>query len=340
MLRGLRVYVYEDVPVGRDMATPRDYKYGAEELFPRLLRGSRFVTRDPARATFFFLPLRCVAYRYAVRDRDEGQAVAERTVRDFVAHVARRHPWWNATQGADHFYLCAHDMGASCARRAHPGLRSNAVALVNTADYADTDFSPHKDIALPPHVGDGCATCTQGSRGRDASALRSARPGARTRLAFFAGNLGRGRVRPAVYERWRADPDMHIVHGAMAVGDYQRNLLTSRFCLFLRGHRAWSPRLMDAVWFGCVPVIISDHYALPLQGLVDWSQFAVILPEARIEHLGAVLRGISASRLVAMQGRLERVRGRFVWNQPPQPLDAFHSVLLSLWRRRHVVRYG
>lgn len=29
---------------------------------------------------------------------------------------------------------------------------------------------------------------------------------------------------------------------------YQNTLLSAHFCLFLRGHRSWSPRLMDAVW--------------------------------------------------------------------------------------------
>lgn len=39
---------------------------------------------------------------------------------------------------------------------------------------------------------------------------------------------------------------------------------------------------MDAVWFGCVPVIISDYYDLPLQGLLDWSQFAVFVRESKV----------------------------------------------------------
>ena len=43
-----------------------------------------------------------------------------------------------------------------------------------------------------------------------------------------------------------------------------------------------STYLMDAVWFGCVPVIISDHCDLPLQGLVDWSKFAVFVREVQV----------------------------------------------------------
>ena len=40
---------------------------------------------------------------------------------------------------------------------------------------------------------------------------------------------------------------------------------------------------MDALWFGCVPVIIADHYILPLSSLVDWSKIAIIINENQVE---------------------------------------------------------
>lgn len=39
---------------------------------------------------------------------------------------------------------------------------------------------------------------------------------------------------------------------------------------------------MDALWFGCVPVIISDYYDLPLQGLIDWAEIAVFVKESKV----------------------------------------------------------
>ena len=53
-------------------------------------------------------------------------------------------PYWSNSEGADHFYICAHDMGAASANHADNGLLKNAIALVNTADYADSFFVPHK----------------------------------------------------------------------------------------------------------------------------------------------------------------------------------------------------
>ena len=39
---------------------------------------------------------------------------------------------------------------------------------------------------------------------------------------------------------------------------------------------------MDAVWFGCIPVFLADHYHPPLHGLLDWDQLAVSIPERQV----------------------------------------------------------
>ena len=39
---------------------------------------------------------------------------------------------------------------------------------------------------------------------------------------------------------------------------------------------------MDALWFGCIPVLIADHYIPPLSDLLDWGDIAVVVPEAQV----------------------------------------------------------
>ena len=59
-------------------------------------------------------------------------------------HVNDRYPYWERTLGADHFYICAHDLGASLTGSTDPNLQKNAIALVNTADYGNVYYVPHK----------------------------------------------------------------------------------------------------------------------------------------------------------------------------------------------------
>lgn len=108
------------------------------------------------------------------------------TTRDMVNHVIHTYPYWNRSSGADHFYICAHDMGTNVAKLSHTGLQTNAIALVNTADYSKPLFVAHKDISLPVHPGRGVVDWSKlgmGGAGVD--------PKDRTYLMFFAGNPSR-----------------------------------------------------------------------------------------------------------------------------------------------------
>jgi hypothetical protein len=103
---------------------------------------SSYIFQDPEEAHFFFLPLRCASYRNAVRDRQAAQNFTEILVAKILEDIKTKHPFWERSLGADHFYICGHDMGASSVGAADANLLKNAVALVNTADYADPFYVP------------------------------------------------------------------------------------------------------------------------------------------------------------------------------------------------------
>ena len=143
-------------------------------------------TQDPKKATLFFIPARCTAYRKSASGLAEGTEVAASTMAAMLGELKLARPHWNASLGADHFYICSHDMGAEVTRSADAHLAKNAIALVNTADYSEPSFIAHKDISVPLHPGREAvdwAKVGQGGRPFD--------PTLRTRLAFLAGNPGR-----------------------------------------------------------------------------------------------------------------------------------------------------
>ena len=86
-----------------------------------------------------------------------------------------------------------------------------------------------------------------------------------------------------------------------------RALKTTKFCLCPRGNKAWSPRIMDALWFGCIPVLIADHYVPPLLGLVQWNTITVAVPEARVKDLKKILISIPSEQIREMQLNIQRV---------------------------------
>lgn len=143
-------------------------------------------SQDPKQASFFFLPARCTAYRKSVSALSEGIDKAAEVMRVMVEQVKTQFPYWNASLGADHFYICAHDMGTEVVKTSDTDLWKNSIGLVNTADYSEPLFVPHKDISVPPHPGRGVVNWPvigQGGATFD--------PLLRTQLAFMAGHPGR-----------------------------------------------------------------------------------------------------------------------------------------------------
>lgn len=144
------------------------------------------LSQDPSEAIFFFIPTRCSAYRPWVEDLGLGNAMATNITAQMLQEIIWGYPYWNASLGADHFYICAHDMGTKVASRSDPNLFKNAIALVNTADSAAPFFVPHKDISIPPHPGRGFIAWHEIGLGGANIPNQE-----RKTLLFFAGNATR-----------------------------------------------------------------------------------------------------------------------------------------------------
>jgi hypothetical protein len=164
-------------------------------------------------------------------------------------------------------------------------------------------------------------------------------PALRSRLAFFAGNFRNGHVRSVVRSHFQNDTDIVLLPtgpNKVPPEQYRHYLETSKFCLCLAGWRVWSPRLVDGLFYGCVPVIIADHYDLPLGEFFDWNEFSVNVAERNIPRLKSILQAIPEERVRRMQERIQQVYMHFVWNSPPKPYDTFYLSMLQLWRRRRL----
>ena len=96
----------------------------------------------------------------------------------------------------------------------------------------------------------------------------------------------------------------------------------------------YSPRVVEAILHGCVPVILSDGYVPPFFEVLNWSAFSLVVPEKDIPRLKDILSSISRARYNAMQMAVDKVRRHFLWNAKPEKYDLFHMVLHSVWFNR------
>lgn len=162
-------------------------------------------------------------------------------------------------------------------------------------------------------------------------------PSQRPILAFFAGGL-HGYVRPILLLHWEnKEPDMKISGPLPHVkgnANYIELMKSSKYCICARGHEVNSPRVVEAIFHECIPVIISDNFIPPFFEVLNWESFAVFVMENDIPNLRNILLSISEERYLEMHKRVKKVREHFIWHPEPVKYDLFHMLLHSIWYNR------
>jgi hypothetical protein len=212
----------------------------------------------------------------------------------------------------------------------HKELLENAVKVVCNADKSSETY-PYvlrRDVSLPEiNIHYLVQPDYIGGPGADD----------RPTLAFFAGQM-HGHVRPILIKHWQHDPDMkvmEVLENEMKKPDYIQNMRSSKYCLCAQGFEVNSPRIVEAIYQDCVPVILADHIDLPFSDVLNWDKFSVTVREAEIPNLKKILTEIPDKKYRAMQGSLKSVRKHFLWNnQLNVKYDVFHMILHSIWLSR------
>ncbi|CAA0395513.1 unnamed protein product [Arabidopsis thaliana] len=325
----LKVYIYPDGDKPIFHEPHLNGIYASEGWFMKLMESNtQFVTKNPEKAHLFYMP-------YSVKQLQKSIFVPGSHnikplsifLRDYVNMLSIKYPFWNRTHGSDHFLVACHDWGPYTVNE-HPELKRNAIKALCNADLSDGIFVPGKDVSLPEtsirNAGRPLRNIGNGNR-------VSQRP----ILAFFAGNL-HGRVRPKLLKHWRnKDEDMKIYgplpHNVARKMTYVQHMKSSKYCLCPMGYEVNSPRIVEAIYYECVPVVIADNFMLPFSDVLDWSAFSVVVPEKEIPRLKEILLEIPMRRYLKMQSNVKMVQRHFLWSPKPRKYDVFHMILHSIW---------
>ncbi|XP_049347381.1 probable glycosyltransferase At3g07620 isoform X1 [Solanum verrucosum] len=327
MERILKVYVYKEgekpifhQPIMKGL-------YASEGWFMKLMEGNnKFVVKDPRKAHLFYLPFssRMLEHSLYVRN-SHNRTNLRQYLKDYSEKIAAKYRFWNRTGGADHFLAACHDW-APYETRHH---MEHCIKALCNADVT-LGFKIGRDVSLPE-------TYVRSARNplRD---LGGKPPSQRKVLAFCAGNM-HGYLRPILLEHWKdKDPDMEIF-GPMPSGvaskmNYIQHMKSSKFCICPKGYEVNSPRVVEAIFYECVPVIISDNFVPPFFGVLNWDTFSLILAEKDIPNLKSILLSIPEKKYLDMQIAVRKVQRHFLWHAKPVKYDLFHMTLHSIWYNR------
>ncbi|KAJ7958562.1 Exostosin family protein [Quillaja saponaria] len=300
--------------------------YASEGWFMRLLEANkRFITKDSKKAHLFYLPFssRMLEETLYIRGSHSFTNLIE-YLKNYLDVIARKYPFWNRTGGADHFLVACHDW-APVETRKH---MAQCIRALCNADVKE-GFVFGKDVSLPETYIRLVKNPTKDLGGKP--------PSKRSTLAFFAGSM-HGDLRTILLQHWgNKDPDMKIfgkLPRSKGNRDYIQYMKSSKYCICAKGYEVNSPRVVEAIFHDCVPVIISDNFVPPFFETLNWEAFAVFVLEKDIPNLKTILHSIPQKRYLQMQMRVKKVQQHFLWHAKPVKYDIFHMILHSIWYNR------
>ncbi|XP_014214425.1 exostosin-1 [Copidosoma floridanum] len=297
------------------------YVYPVEEaispLYQKILNvitESRYYTSDPARACLFVLALDTL-------DRDPLSAEFVHNMPSKLARLAhwnngRNHVIFNLYSGTWPDYLedaMAFDYG---------------YAILAKASMSVMKFRDDFDVSIPlfakQHPERG---------GEPGQAIHNHFPSRRSYLAAFKGKRyvhGIGsETRNALHhlhngkdlifvttcrhgKSWRELQDEHCQQDIKEYDmyDYDVLLVNSTFCLVPRGRRLGSFRFLEALRAGCIPVILSNGWALPFHDRIDWVQAVIYADERLLFQVPDILRSVEQTKIMAL-----RQQTQFLWER-------------------------
>lgn len=285
-----------------------------ESLFHASLLKSPFLTPEPDSAHLFYLSF--------------PSDLSSRSIARSIRGLRLKYPFWNRTLGADHFYVSCTGLGIESDRNLVE-LKKNSVQ-VSCFPTIEGRFIPHKDVTLPPL----------------SKNLKESKNTERF-LGFFYGKEDGGGI-STVLDELRGDPEFLIESHPLDDGNVAEKIASSRFCLFFYGFGG-EMNFVQALRFGCVPVVITDRpiLDLPFGDVLRWTEIAVFVGMAgggkEVKHV--------LHRTCGVRYEYDRMRDlgkkasvHFEWDadgsRKRYGYDAFHTILYQLWVRRHTIRYA
>ncbi|CAN1154497.1 Probable beta-1,4-xylosyltransferase IRX10 [Linum perenne] len=224
-------------------------------------------------------------------------------MRSAIQLISSKWPFWNRTEGADHFFVVPHDFGPCFHYQEEIAIKRGIFPLLARATLVQT-FGQRNHVCLK----DGSITIPPYAPPQKMQARHIPPQIPRSIFVYFRG-LG---ARAAVWENFKNNPlfDISTDHPA-------------------------TPRLVEAVVFGCIPVIIADDIVLPFADAIPWEEIGVFVEEEQVPNLDTILTSIPPEVILRKQRLLANpsMKRAMLFPQPAQGGDAFHQILNGLARK-------
>ncbi|KAH0918495.1 hypothetical protein HID58_026155 [Brassica napus] len=285
-------------------------------------------TEDPYEADFFFVPV-YVSCNFSTVNGFPAIGHARSLIKEAIELVSAQYPFWNRTSGSDHEDRAIAD--------GVPRILRNSIVLQTFGVTFKHPCQEVENVVIPPYISPVSLDKTQ--KNIPVTKERDIRVFFRGKMEIHPKNIsGRfysKRVRTEIWRSYGSDRRFYLQRQRFA--GYQSEIARSVFCLCPLGWAPWSPRLVESVALGCVPVIIADGIRLPFPSAVRWPDISLTVAERDVGKLGEILEHVAETNLSVIQKNLEdpSVKRALLFNVLPQEGDATWQVLEALSKKLH-----
>lgn len=202
-------------------------------------------------------------------------------------------------------------------------LLKNTLVFSVMGDWDSKCYRPAQDVVIPPR------TCNTPKLVKTFGDIHSVRPASeRPRLLTWSGTFwGTGkneRLRLTCHRGGVAEKELLPGQGPQATfplrwDNYLEELNSARFCPQPRGIAGWSPRVNDAIYAGCIPVLIAEASHYPFASMIDWSEISVRVHPTELDHIEQILNAIPLERVEQLQANIIAVREAFLYASDEEP---------------------
>ncbi|XP_051133445.1 probable glycosyltransferase At5g03795, partial [Andrographis paniculata] len=336
--------------------------HSSESHFIKNIRESSFLTRNPRRARVFFTPMPChhmIRLCFANSPKhliDESMKISNKkdntkprvfyipyTCKKMDPKSSRFNPIQEPiSDPIQEYSFLTFDTFQNSPSFARYGLfeKTNTTSVETPFVICD-EFAAKaiEELAVQPQ-NSVRLVCLQGSKHKLASYIDIPLPAVisplsdqpenttRTTLGYWEG-VCETYVSKMLVMLWDDDEKLYV-NCTENYYDESRaeKLVAALFCIC---PDAGAKCIAEAIHYGCVPVILGDEYALPLDKVLNWHRFSILLEEKDVYELKRILESKDIAKVQSLQKNLIKVRRHFRWNRAPRMYDAFHMTVYQIW---------
>lgn len=306
-----------------------------QELYPYLKMRS---VPEPEDGTLFFIPvITAQLYHSLLLDQklshQDSQNRTSTLVKEALTYVKTQFPYWNRTNGMDHFMVMPLDHGrCSSIAGLHREEFGDMFAVQPSGDHFLKDwvtqewkcFQPGRDIVIPI-LTEARFTLDDMVKPWDSNRTIP------LLYRFVGGGRGEyGVLRSRLLGKEQENPIEGSVAGWQSVDGTHEDMKHSVFCVTPPGIAQHTLRVWRSIIFGCIPVTLFSANDLPFQAFsnLDYTKFSVNVHPTEWHLLQPIIRGLLSrpDRVKAMQNELAKVQDQFLWDS-----ERFEGAFTATW---------